>query len=132
MRSIVLALLATILAPQSAIADQPSAAPTPAAPDAALTARFASFVSGVLAGQLPGTGISDAVKKGFTPALMSQVKTAFAPLGDFRSLQFTREESVQGYQRFHYVAIFEKGTQAVTFVIDSAQNIAGFFTDEGQ
>lgn len=72
------------------------------------------------------------MKTAFTQSAMDQVKTMYAPLGAFQRLEFTREDAVQGYQRFHYIAIFDKGTQPVIFVIDSNQNIAGFFADQGQ
>jgi hypothetical protein len=119
--------------PLGAMADPSTPAPAAVAtPDAALTARFSAFVTDVLAGQLPATGVTDTMKTAFTPSVMGQVKTAFAPLGSFQKLQFTHEDSVQGYQRFHYIAVFDKGTQPVIFVIDSNQNIAGFFADQGQ
>lgn len=126
-------LQAIMLLPNAAAADQTTTAPT-AAPtaDPALTARFASFMSGILAGEFPASGVTDKMKAAFTPSAIDQVKTAFSPLGNFQKLEFTREDSVTGYTRFHYIAIFDKGTQPVIFVLDSNQNIAGFFADQGQ
>jgi Protein of unknown function (DUF3887) len=119
-------------APCTAIADQ-SAPPAPAVTaDPALTTRFTTFFSGVLAGSLPASGVTDAMKTAFTPDAMNQLKNQLAPLGAFQKLQFSREDSVQGYTRYHYVAVFDKGTFPVIFVIDSNANIAGFFADQGQ
>ena len=89
-------------------------------------------MAGVLAGQLSATGITDAMKTAFTPTIIDQVRTNFAPLGNFQRLQFTHEDGAAGFTRFHYIAIFDKGTQPVIFVLDSNQNIAGFFVDQGQ
>jgi hypothetical protein len=128
----VFALAAVTAVPRAAIADQ-SASPAPAATaSAALTARFSTFMTDVLAGNLPATGVTDTMKTAFTPSVMSQVSTTFAPLGTFQRLQFTKQDSAPGFQRFHYIAIFDKGSQPVIFVIDSNQNIAGFFADQGQ
>ena len=122
-------LLAVALpAPRCVAADQPAASQT--APDSALTARFAAFLTGVLAGHLPATGVSDQMKAAFTPDLVSQVDTLFASLGTFKSLQFVSQDSAQGFQRYHYIAAFDKGTQPLLFVLDSSGNIAGFFKDQ--
>lgn len=118
--------------PCGAIADQSQVPAAAATPDAAVTARFSTFMTDVLAGRLPATGVTDTMKTAFTQSAMDEVKTMYAPLGAFQRLEFTREDSVQGYHRFHYIAIFDKGTQPVIFVIDSNQNIAGFFADQGQ
>ena len=127
------ALQTVLLVPNTAAADQSSPVPAAAStPEPSLTARFATFIATVLAGQLPASGITDTMKTAFTPAIVEQVKTNFAPLGSFQRLQFTREDGAAGFQRFHYIAIFDKGTQAVIFVLDSNQNIAGFFADQGQ
>lgn len=126
-------LSASLLLPTVAAADPPGAAPAAApTPDNALTARFAAFMTSVIGGQLPATGVTETMKSAFTPSAMSELKTAFAPLGNFQKLEFTREDSVQGYERYHYIAIFDKGTQPVIFVLDSNRNIAGFFADQGQ
>lgn len=124
-------LLAVALpVPRCVAADQPAASQT--APDSALTARFAAFLTGVLAGHLPATGVSDKMKAAFTPDLLSQVDTLFAPLGGFKSLQFVSQDSAQGFQRYHYIAVFDRGTQPLLFVLDSSGNIAGFFKDQSQ
>jgi hypothetical protein len=112
-------------------AAQPAPAPA-ASPDAALTARFSTFLTDVLAGSLPSTGISDAMKTAFTPSVVSQVQGLFGPLGSFQKLQYVREDAAQGYQRYHYTAVFEKGTAPLIFILDSSGNIAGFFKDQGQ
>lgn len=124
-------LLAVALpAPRCVAADPATASQT--APDSALTARFAAFLTGILAGHLPTTGVSDKMKAGFTPDLISQVNALFAPLGAFKSLQFVSQDSAQGFQRYHYIAVFDKGTRPLLFVLDSSGNIAGFFKDQPQ
>ncbi len=72
------------------------------------------------------------MKAGFTPDLISQVNALFAPLGAFKSLQFVSQDSAQGFQRYHYIAVFDKGTRPLLFVLDSSGNIAGFFKDQPQ
>lgn len=124
-------LLAVALpAARCVAADQPAASQT--APDSALTARFAAFLTGVLAGHLPATGVSDKMKAAFTPDLITQVDALFAPLGAFKSLQFVSQDGAQGFQRYHYIGVFDKGTQPLLFVLDSSGNIAGFFKDQSQ
>ncbi len=127
----ILSLLLVLTLPPSRLvaADQPSAV-QPAAPSTALTARFTAFLTDVLAGHLPATGLSDAMKAGFTPQLISQVDGSFTPLGSFQKLQFVRQDTLDGYQRYHYVAVFDKGSQPLLFVLDSSGNIAGFFKDQ--
>ncbi len=111
-----------------AVAQQ--AATTQTAPAQATTARFSSFLSDVLVGRVPG-GISETMKSQ-SSAMLSQIGTAFKPLGTFQSLKFVREDSLQGYRRYHYSAIFEKGSKAVIFVTDSNGTIVGFFEDQPQ
>jgi hypothetical protein len=123
-------VLAGLTLARAGAADQ-SAASQPVAPDSALTARFSTFLTDVLAGRLPATGLSDPMKAAFTSDVLAQVDTAFAGLGTFQKLQFVREDTVQGYQRYHYVAVFDKGAQPLMFVLDSSGNIAGFFKDQG-
>lgn len=126
-----LLLVFTLPAGPCAAADQPAAAQT-GAPSSALTARFTAFLSDVLAGHLPATGLSDAMKTGFTPQLISQVDAMFAALGSFQRLQFVRQDAVGAYQRYHYVAVFDKGSQPLMFVLDTNGNIAGFSKDQAQ
>lgn len=109
-----------------------SPAPTGAAPDAALTARFSNFLTTILAGKVPATGVSDKIKTGLTPQLLTTIDGALAPLGAFQSLQFVRQNTVQGFQVYHYNAVFAKGNQPMVFVLDSDSNIAGFFKDQPQ
>jgi hypothetical protein len=128
--AIVLALT-TLAAPQYAIAQSsPAPAPAASAPDSAMTARFAAFLTDVLAGKLPSSGISDTMKTKFTPDLISQVDNNLSPLGAFQSLKFVRQDTIQGFARYHYVATFDKGTVPLNFVLDSDGNIAGFFKDQ--
>jgi len=103
---------------------------SPVPEDPAKTARFETFFTTIAAGQVPTQGVTPQVKQGFTPALVAQIDQTIAPLGKFQKLQYVGEDSVQGYDRYHYTAVFEKGTQNYLFVLDSSGNIAGFFKDE--
>jgi hypothetical protein len=105
----------------------PESAP---APDSALTGRFTSFFTTVLAGHVPGSGISAEMRQGFTQQLLGQIDAAFAGFGKFRQLQFEHADTMQQYQRYHYLAVFEKGSQGVMFVVDSNNTIVGFFEDQ--
>jgi len=115
----------------AALAQQPTASQT-APPSSALTTQITTFFTGILAGHLPATGLTDKMKSAFTPDLISEIDAMFAPLGTFQKLQFVSQDSIQGYQRYHYVAVFDKGTQPLLFVLDSSGNIAGFFKDQNQ
>ncbi len=123
-------------APACAQPAPPAGQPTPPAsesappPDAALTGRFTGFFTTVLAGHVPGSGISPEMRQGFTQQLLGQIDTAFAGLGKFRQLQFVRADTMAQYQRYHYLAVFEKGSQGVMFVLDSNKTIVGFFEDQ--
>ncbi len=100
------------------------------APDSALTGRLTSFFKTVLAGHVPASGISSQMRQGFTHELLAQIDGAFAGLGKFRQLQFVRADSMQRYRRYHYLAVFEQGSQRVMFVVDSNDTVVGFFNDE--
>jgi hypothetical protein len=99
-----------------------------AAPSDATTAAFTTFLTDILAGRVP-PNISQMMRSQ-SSAMLAQVKSTFASLGAFRKLQFLREESEQGYHRYHYTAVFEKGTKALAFVTDSNGTIVGFFEDQ--
>jgi hypothetical protein len=128
----VAALLLALALPAAAIAqaDQPTNS-TASAPDSALTSRLTSFFKQVVAGHVPSGNISPRLKSGLTPQLISQIDGAFASFGTFRRLDFVRQDSMQGYQRYHYTAVFDKGSQGIMFVLDSNGTIAGFFQDPG-
>lgn len=127
--AVVLAGLAIPLAPPAAAQEPPATAQPAPPPNSALTARFTSFFKNVLAGHTPSSGVTDQVKQGLTPDLLAQIDGTFASLGKFKKLQFVRQDSGQGYQRYHYTAMFDNGTQDVLFVLDSNGLIAGFFKD---
>jgi hypothetical protein len=106
------------------IADQVSV------PDQALTARFTAFFTEVLAGRIPSGNLSALMKAGFTSEMLSQIDGFYGTFGAFQKLQFVSQDSLGGYQRYHYTAVFDKGTQGVLFVTDSSGAIAGFFKDQ--
>lgn len=103
---------------------------SPAAENPAKTAQFTAFFTTILAGHVPIQGVTPQVEQGFTPALVAQIDGTLAPYGKFQKLQYVGEDSVQGYERYHYTAVFDKGSQNFLFVLDSTGNIAGFFKDE--
>jgi hypothetical protein len=125
-------LCAVALAPLPAAAQAPppaqSAPAAQAAPAAATTAGFSAFLSDILAGRVP-PNISPAMKSQST-TMLTQVKSLLAPLGNFRRLTFLREDSLQGYHRYHYTAVFDKGSQGVVFITDSSGTIVGFGNDQ--
>jgi hypothetical protein len=126
----VVSLLAGIAASSTspAPAQQPPAASAPA-PDSALTGRFSSFFTQILGRHIPSGNLSPQLKSGLTPTLLAQIDNAFGQYGTFRRLQFVSQDSMQGYQRYHYSAVFDKGSQGVMFVVDSNGTIVGFFQD---
>ena len=103
---------------------------SPAPEDPAKTAQFQAFFTTVLAGHVPTQGVTPQMESGFAPALVAQIDDNLAPFGKFQKLQYVSEDSIQGYDRYHYTAIFDKGSRNFLFVLDSTGNIAGFFRDE--
>jgi len=122
------AALLIVTLPVAVEAGQPAGDQTPV-PDTALTARFAAFFTGVLAGHLPLTGVAGPMKSAFTPELIKEIDDRFAPLGAFRRLDFVREDAVETFRRYHYNAVFAKGSQPLMFVLNGNDEIAGFFND---
>jgi hypothetical protein len=100
----------------------------PPAPPAGVTAGFTTFLSDVLSNRVP-PNISTTIQAQASQ-MDTAIKGAFASLGAFRRLAFVRQESMQGYHRYHYTAQFEKGSQGVVFVTDSSGTIVGFFVDQ--
>jgi hypothetical protein len=106
----------------------PATATTPAAIDT-LTVGFTTFFTAVLAGRVPSGNLTPAMKAALTPAMVSQIDAMFSSFGTFLKLQYARQDALQGYQRYHYVASFEKGRLGVMFVTDANGALAGFFKD---
>ncbi len=123
---LLLALASCLVLP---VAAQEPGAGSVAPPDSALTARFTSFFSAVASGHAPGGNLTSQVKSGLTQQLIAQIDGGFNSFGHFRRLEFVRADSMQGYQRYHYRAVFDNGSQGVMFVTDSSGAIAGFFED---
>jgi hypothetical protein len=109
--------------------DQPPAKAGPPPADA-LTATFTAFLTDILAGRMPYAKMSEAMRTGMTPSLMSQIRGSLSALGTFERLRFVSHETVQGYQRYHYSASFDQGSEPLLFVTDSTGAIAGFFDDK--
>jgi hypothetical protein len=93
-----------------------------------LTAGFTTFLTDVLGGRVP-PNISPTMKDQ-APKMLDQVQKALAPMGTFRRLQYERQDTMQGYRRYHYMAIFDQGQQGLIFVTDSKGVIVGFFEDQ--
>jgi len=98
------------------------------APSSSVTAGFTTFLSDVLAGRVP-PNISSTLKTQ-SSQLISGVRTTFASLGTFRRLEFVREDTLQGYHRYHYRAVFDKGSRSVAFVTDANGTILGFLANQ--
>ena len=94
------------------------------------TPLFTAFFTELLAGKVPSVNLTPQVKAGLTPTVLTQIDGLYSNFGAFKSLQFVSSDTVQGYQRYHYKAIFEKSTQGVMFVTDASGAIAGFFVDQ--
>jgi hypothetical protein len=99
-------------------------------PSSALTETFSGFFTDVLAGRVPSTGVSTAMRNGLTPSMMSRIHSSFGSLGAFVRLRFVKHDTTQGYQGYHYSAVFQNGSQPVVFVTDSNGTIVGFFPDQ--
>lgn len=112
-----------------AATSEPAAPPAPA-PTSKQMAEFTSFFTTVLAGHVPGGNVSPQVRGGFTPQLLAQIDVAYAGLGKFRELQFVSGDTMQQYLRYHYMAVFENGSQGIMFILDSNGTIVGFFQDK--
>ena len=106
------------------VADQQAAA---ASEDTALTQRFTAFFTSLLSGKVTTDGLSDAMVGALKPAVVAQLGQYFGKVGSFQRLQYAGEDSLQGYRRYHYNAVFGAGSQPVTFVLNSAGKIDGFF-----
>lgn len=97
--------------------------------DPAKTARFASFFRDILADRVPSQDLTDKMKAALTPPTVNQIRTSYSSLGVFQRLQFLGSDSLEGYDRYHYAAMFTGGKRAVMFVLDSRGKIAGFFNE---
>ncbi len=111
--------------------DQPT--PKAAAPaSVSLTETFTRFFADVLAEKVPSANMSTTMRNGLTPAMMSKVRSSFSSLGAFQQLRFVKHDTSQGYQGYHYSAVFQNGAQPILFVTDSNGTIVGFFPDQQQ
>jgi hypothetical protein len=108
-----------------AITAAPAAAQS--APSAAVTQVFTRFLSDVLSGHTP-PHISSTMQSQ-SSQLITGVKDTLGTLGTFHRLDYVRQESMQGYRRYHYRAVFDKGTRGLAFVTDANGTIVGFFED---
>ena len=97
--------------------------------DPAKSRRFSTFLTTLLAGKTQPTGMDDAMQRALTPNRILEIRHTFAPFGTFQRLQFLGEDEVQGYRRYHYIAIFSQGKQGTLFVLDSLGKIGGFFEE---
>ena len=95
--------------------------------DPALTQRFTRFVTSVLAGTVDTTGLSAAMASGLTPDAVKQLAAYFTKDGTFVKLKYLSQDTVEGYRRYHYTAVFSGGSQPMLFVLDSNNDLAGFF-----
>jgi hypothetical protein len=126
-------ILTVILAnasPTPSTASTSSTVVPSATPDVSLlTARFTAFFTEVLAGKAPAQGLTDKMQSALTPDVLSKLSAYYGTLGKFERLTFKAEDEVQGFQRYHYTAVFSNGSSGVLFVVDSDGKIAGFFNE---
>lgn len=111
------------------IATSTASVPSPTPEMLKLTARFTSFFADVLAGRTPTQDLTDKMQSALSPAVLSQLQQFYGTLGTFQKLSFKDQDSIQGFRRYHYLAIFQNGSPGVMFVIDSDDKIAGFFNE---
>jgi hypothetical protein len=97
------------------------------APSGAVTQRLTTFLTEVLAGHTPSHISSTLAQQ--SSQLISGVKATLGTLGTFHRLDYVREESMQGYHRYHYRAVFEKGTRGLAFITDSNGTVVGLEED---
>jgi hypothetical protein len=97
--------------------------------DPAKTVRFEAFFRDILADRVPDQNLSDQMNLALTPTRVSEICAFYTRLGKFQHLQFLGTDKVQGYDRYHYAAIFAGGKQAVMFVLDSQGKLSGFFNE---
>jgi hypothetical protein len=97
------------------------------APSSATTERLTTFLTDVLAGHTP-PHISSTLQQQ-SSQLISGVKDTLGTLGTFHRMEYLRQESMQGYHRYHYRAYFEKGARGVAFITDSNGTVVGFEED---
>ena len=95
--------------------------------DVALTQRFTKFFSSLLSGKLDKTGLSSAMAAAMTPETVQQISQYFAKDGTFLKLQYLDRDTLDGYQRYHYGAVFSGASQPVMFVLDAKGDLSGFF-----
>lgn len=136
--------LAAIAAQQEPVQQPPPNAPAQGAPaqgastttsvppSGAVTARFSTFLSQVLSGKTPSGNVSDKLKTGLTPQLVAQLRGSLSSYGTFRRLEFLSRDTIQNYDRYRYVAIFDNGKQGFLFVTDSSGQLVGFFEGPSQ
>jgi hypothetical protein len=101
-------------------------------PSGSLTQTFSGFFTDVLAGRVPSASMSATMRSGLTPSMMSRIRGSFTSLGAFVGLRFVKHDTTQGYQGYHYSAVFQNGSQPIVFVTDSSGTIVGFFQDQPQ
>jgi D-alanyl-D-alanine carboxypeptidase len=97
------------------------------AEDTALTQRFTKFVVSLLSGTADTTGLGPTMTSALTQDAVKQLAAYFTTDGTFVKLQYVSQDAVEGYRRYHYTAVFSGGSQAMTFVLDSHNDLAGFF-----
>ncbi len=111
--------------------DQPT--PKEAGPaSSSLTQTFSGFFTDVLAGRVPSANMSGTMRSGLTPSMLSRIRGSFSSLGAFVGLRFVKHDTTQGYQGYHYSAVFQNGSQPIVFITDSSGTIVGFFQDQPQ
>lgn len=119
---------ALILGAFTALCNTPAPAQSTSGVPAATTAHFNAFFQDVLAGRTPD-GISATMRSGLTPSLKKEIDSSFQAFGSFQHLQYVSQDSMSGYHRYHYLAVFSKGKPGVIFVTDASGTIVGFFQD---
>lgn len=97
--------------------------------DPAKTQRFTTFLQGILAGKLAERDLTEAMKTALTPEHIAEIRQQYRANGALKGLRFLGQDQLEGFDRYHYVATFDQGTQGMIFVLDSGGRLAGFFNE---
>ena len=92
-----------------------------------MTQRFTKFVASLLSGTLDTTGLSAVMTSALTPDNVKQLAAYVTKNGTFVKLQYRSQDTVEGYRRYHYTAVFSGGSQPMMFVLNSKDELDGFF-----
>jgi hypothetical protein len=135
----IIALVAATLIAQAAPAAPPpapaataaaSAAPASSAPsasDAAVMARAKALLQQLQAGKVDRSQLDDKMNASLTDALVAQISSQLAPLGDPVGFAPQSEQKQDELTVYEYRVDFKTGSLTETYILDSSGKVAGLF-----